>query len=217
MYEIPLFPLKTVLFPGMPLSLHIFEERYKQMMRQCLQEHIPFGVVLIQHGEEVGAPAQPHVVGCTARVTHVQPLEDGRMNLLAVGQDRFRILSLKHDKPFLVGVVEILPLQVGDPAALAAETARLRPLVERYLGILAQANQIEYRAEQLPDEAEKFAFLAAALLQMPAAKKQALLHFDSDAKLLSALRACYLEELAVLKALLKPQANDLETGPFSLN
>ncbi|HQF70729.1 MAG TPA: LON peptidase substrate-binding domain-containing protein, partial [Promineifilum sp.] len=69
MYELPLFPLNLVLFPGMPLPLHIFEERYKEMVADCLRENRPFGVVLIAEGRaEGGAPARPHVVGCTAEI-----------------------------------------------------------------------------------------------------------------------------------------------------
>ena len=88
-----LFPLNTVLFPGMPLPLHIFEERYKIMIGRCIDEDRPFGVVLIQSGTEVGNPAVPHVVGTTALIAAVKRLEDGRMNLIAVGQERFRSLE----------------------------------------------------------------------------------------------------------------------------
>ena len=92
MNALPLFPLNTVLFPGMPLGLYIFEERYKLMMAQCLQEEQPFGVVLIAQGKEaMGPAAEPHPVGCTAVITEVQKLNDGRMNIVAVGQERFHI------------------------------------------------------------------------------------------------------------------------------
>src|SRR5205814_5524803 len=84
-----LFPLNTVLFPGMPLPLHIFEERYKLMIGRCLEEERPFGVVLIQSGPEVGGTAVPHRVGTTAHIAAVRRLDDGRMNLIAIGQERF--------------------------------------------------------------------------------------------------------------------------------
>ena len=86
MFELPLFPLNTVLFPGMPLPLHIFEDRYKQMINNCLEEKEPFGVVLIRNGKEALGPlAQPHSIGCTARIVEVQKLSDGRMNITSVG------------------------------------------------------------------------------------------------------------------------------------
>lgn len=217
MFEIPLFPLHTVLFPGMPLTLHIFEERYKQMIQLCLRQHAPFGVALIRRGQEVGGAAEPHAIGCTARVTHVQPLEDGRMNLLAVGQDRIRIRELKHDKPYLVGVVELWPLAAADAPKLAAANEQLRPLVSRYLTILASADQVDLNTIKLPAEPEAFAFLAASLLQIPVEKKQTLLLQQDTRQLFAALHTFYREEVSVLKALLRPPEDDRQPGPFSLN
>jgi Lon protease-like protein len=85
LHEIPLFPLNTVLFPGMPLPLHIFEDRYKGMINQSIQEATPFGVVLIREGAEVGDTAIPYDVGTSAFVTQVERLPDGRMNINTVG------------------------------------------------------------------------------------------------------------------------------------
>jgi len=69
--ELPLFPLNTVLFPGATLPLHVFEERYKQMINQCLESRSPFGVLLIRSGNEVGTPTEPFEVGTTASIAHV--------------------------------------------------------------------------------------------------------------------------------------------------
>src|SRR6476646_8248404 len=77
MPEIPLFPLSTVLFPGGTLPLHIFEERYKLMISECMERQAPFEVALIKSGSEVGGPAEPHGVGTTARISRVQELEGG--------------------------------------------------------------------------------------------------------------------------------------------
>ena len=93
MLDLPLFPLNTVLFPGMPLSLHIFEDRYKRMIGECIDSGNPFGVVLIKRGQEANGPlAEPHEIGCTARIIEVEPLSEGRMNIVVLGQKRFRIL-----------------------------------------------------------------------------------------------------------------------------
>ena len=111
--ELPLFPLNTVLFPGQVLPLHIFEERYRLMIRRCLAEDAPFGVALIQTGAEVGAAAEPHTVGTVARIIESSHLPDGTMNIVTVGTERFRIHRLIHDQPYLRGEVEIFPLDAA--------------------------------------------------------------------------------------------------------
>ena len=89
---LPLFPLEqVVLFPGMSLPLHIFEERYKVMIGACQVTDQLFGVLLIKNGSEVGAPAQPERVGCTARMLRIDRLPDGRMTILTIGEQRFRL------------------------------------------------------------------------------------------------------------------------------
>jgi hypothetical protein len=123
MYELPLFPLNTVLFPGMPIDLHIFEPRYLLMISRCLTAEQPFGVVLIRTGLEAnGALAEPYSIGTTARISTVEHLADGRMNLTALGEERFEILSLDRSGPYLVGQV-----QAARPAANPAGTARNAP------------------------------------------------------------------------------------------
>ena len=83
--KLALFPLHTVLFPGMALPLHIFEPRYRQLVDHCLETNSAFGVVLIQSGREVGGPAIPHTIGTTARITAAERLPDGGLNIEAVG------------------------------------------------------------------------------------------------------------------------------------
>ena len=96
---LPLFPLQTVLYPGMPLPLHIFEERYRQMIDKCLEHDAPFGVTLIKKGVEVGGPAEPFDVGTSARIVEASRREDGQMDLMAQGVHRFRILETLQDRP----------------------------------------------------------------------------------------------------------------------
>jgi len=87
----------------MPLPLHIFEDRYKQMIGECLEGDRLFGVVLIRNGSEALGPlAEPHTVGCTARIMEAQPLEEGRMQITTIGERRFRIHSLNYNLPYLV-------------------------------------------------------------------------------------------------------------------
>lgn len=101
-----LFPLQTVLFPGMTLSLQVFEERYRTLVAECLETGEPFGVVLIKRGSEVGAAAVPHSMGTTAHIRRVAPTRDGRLSLEAIGERRFRILATFDDRPYLSAEVE---------------------------------------------------------------------------------------------------------------
>src|SRR5882672_7382750 len=110
---LPLFPLNTVLFPGMSLPLHIFEERYRQMINACISQNAPFGVVLIESGREVGSPATPHAIGTSAHIAGVERMADGRLHIEVVGQQRFHILSLHYDEAYLTGTIEEFPLGGG--------------------------------------------------------------------------------------------------------
>ena len=115
--ELPLFPLNNVvLFPGMKLPLHIFEERYKEMIGRCSETDSPFGVLLIKEGQEVGETAEPFTVGATARIAEVQRLDDGRMNILTQGEQRFRVVEIIQEIPYLVGLVQLLEEETGDVA-----------------------------------------------------------------------------------------------------
>ncbi len=205
MYELPLFPLETVLFPGTPVSLFIFEERYKRMMRRCIDERRPFGVALIRRGREAGSDlAEPHAVGCTARIVSVEPLDEGRMNLTAMGEERFRILELSYDQPYLAGKVETLPFAASHSVEMARGARRLGPWVERYLALLDRANPemgMKLDRLQLPDDPLLLLCWAAALLQVPAAEKQPLLEAPSASELAEGVARLYRRETAVLGGL----------------
>ena len=106
--RIPLFPLNLVLFPGMDLPLHIFEDRYKDMIGECLNQNAPFGVVLIKEGPEVGAPADPERIGTSARILRSELLDQGRMNIMTKGEHRFEIEEIVQRVPHLIGRVRFL-------------------------------------------------------------------------------------------------------------
>ena len=215
-YDLPLFPLNTVLFPGMPISLHIFEERYKRMIGDCVTKRQPFGVVLIKRGPEVNGSAEPQAVGCAAHIAQLQPLADGRMNLIAIGQERFYIHTLHHDKPYLVGTVENLPLRRGSEENTAVHTRQLHHLLIEYLELLAEMGQVEFDLEKLPTDPLELAYLTATLVQAPAPQKQTLLVINHEPELVTAAYHTCRYELAVLKAMAAAQ-NPPQVGPFSLN
>ena len=147
--HLPLFPLHTVLAPGIALPLHVFEERYRIMVRRCLDASVPFGVVLIREGSEV-APSDGEAselaiagVGTFAEIREASKYADGRWDLLVVGTGRFTVLDVDSEtEPYLVGDVELLPDEVGDPDTAAH-------LVER-----VGARFIKYLRELQPREGE---------------------------------------------------------------
>ena len=105
---LPLFPLNVVLFPGAPLPLRIFENRYKIMIGECIEMKQPFGVVLIKEGPEVGGTAQPHRVGTTARILKAEPSGQAMYRIQTVGERRFRIQNIIDGNPYLKAEVEYL-------------------------------------------------------------------------------------------------------------
>ena len=217
MFELPLFPLNTVLFPGMPLALHIFEERYKEMIGICLEKRLPFGVILIRNGQEArGSLAEPYEVGCTARIINSESLPDGRMNIEVVGQNRFRLLSLKHDRPYLVGDVELYPLGEDNAPSLMQSGLRLRPWVQRYMQLLTNACDVNLEPKQVPQDPLVLAYLAAVLLQVPPDQKQYLLAAERAIDLLTDMHAIYRREVALLQAMFQGGSPTIESS-FSAN
>lgn len=217
MQELPLFPLDTVLFPGAPLHLHIFEERYKRMINFCINQDQPFGVVLIEHGMEAfGALAQPHSIGTMAQIVQVQRLADQRLKIAVVGLSRFRIISLEPDLyPYLIGYVEPLKISNLDGQDLFERGKRLRYWVGRYLKSLADAGGGQFDLGQFPDEPIDLAYLSAAMLELNNLEKQALLAQDHADELLNKVITMFRREIALLRAL---SAKMVESqGQFSLN
>ena len=202
-YSLPLFPLHFVLFPQFPLQLHVFEDRYRGMISECIERNQPFGVVLIAEGQETGAPAVPHHVGCVARILAVKTLDDGRLNLLAVGEKRFKLLEYSEaDLPYLVGRVEALDdgeSSVADPEKALREVHRL---FRKYLRLLAECSGMALPDLALPDEPTALGFCIAAVAQLPAMEKQRLLEMtDAQVRLKSEKRLLrrHIKELEALK------------------
>jgi uncharacterized protein len=142
---LPLFPLGTVLYPGLLLPLHIFEERYRQLVRDLLanSEGPRFGVVAIREGRETGVSGVSalYPVGCTAVLRQVQKYPDGRYDIVTVGVQRFRLLALDDSQPYLQGEVELLPEEAGDPAEAQLAARAVRPAFSGYLRALAALAQ----------------------------------------------------------------------------
>jgi Lon protease-like protein len=213
--EIPLFPLSVVLFPHMPLPLHIFEERYRQMMRDCEDEGTSFGVVAIREGVEAMGPATPHPVGTLAQLRKVEKLDDGRYNLLVVGASRFRIVGLSTRKPYLVGEIEYLQDgDAGEPGS--ADLARQVGAAFRgYADTLRQLAGQDPTTIELPDDHELLSYLVSATLQVELARKQELLEMDAAGARLRGCLALLRREAVLLDQMLARR--DAPTGAFSPN
>jgi Lon protease-like protein len=175
--RLPLFPLHTVLFPGLPLPLHIFEERYKQMIAHCLAEDVPFGVVLIERGLEAGGPAVPYRVGTAARITRLERQDGGRMNLVAIGERRFHIEELARDRLYLTGSVTWLT--EGEEEDVCELSARVRESLAVYLAGLFHLLDQEPAEVELPDEPTRLSYITAAILQVGIGEKQRLLEAET--------------------------------------
>ncbi|TVR22317.1 MAG: hypothetical protein EA396_06525 [Anaerolineaceae bacterium] len=218
MIDLPLFPLNLVLFPGMPLNLHIFEERYKIMIGECIDGRKPFGVVLIANKQpDTSRRAAPCLIGCTAQITGVQPLQEGRMNITAIGKDRFQVETFRHDKPYLSGDANLYPLAADISAQTRHISANLRHRLKRYLDILQRTRQGQFQTANIPRNPVTLAYLSAVLLQAEQDEKQSLLEADSLDDLIRQLNDIYRNEVTLLDVLMNPPDDLDSNGTFSLN
>jgi len=135
--QVPLFPLNTVLFPGGPLPLRIFEARYVDMISACMKDNTSFGVLLIEDGQEASGPAKTVDVGTLARIVDFYQGNDGLLGVTAVGTHRFRLLSAERQGDGLnVGTIELLPAET--PMSLPDEYASLSTILEAILDDLGK-------------------------------------------------------------------------------
>ena len=203
--SLPLFPLNTVLFPGQVLPLHVFEPRYRQMIATCSEKGSPFGVVLIQDGEEVGGPAKPYEVGTTARITQVERLGDGGFNIISVGELRFRIRTLRQTPAgYLSADVTLWPWLPSDENAARMLVTNVQERLRRYMGLLAQATGVSLDAarDDLPKQSAALACLTAIALQVEPVEKQDLLSSPSIESLLSKEVNLLQREVRMLQVML---------------
>lgn len=218
MYQLPLFPLNMVLFPGTPIQLHIFEERYKRMIGRCIRSRRPFGVVFAEQSAEALEPlAEPFPVGCSAQIIHVEHLEQGKMNIVAVGRERFRILSIdRRTQPYLLGWVEEYPLTPPSQGEQDSSVRVLRYQLEQFIQMLVQSGGMQFDFGDLPEDPVNLAYMAAAILQTSPAQKQNLLSVEKAEDLFMGLKSAYRRELALLKTVVA-RKDEEQIGLFSRN
>jgi uncharacterized protein len=183
---LPIFPLELVLLPGVPLPLHIFEPRYKEMIAECLEQNKPFGVVRASSDGVAD-------IGCTAEIVSVtKKYDDGRMDILTRGVERFEVIQVNEDREFLQAEISVVQDEdePGKPAAqMVTQAVRLHAEIAKLAGAEPSG----------PDEhAGNLSFLLAGSLPLDLDFKQNLLSTLSEAKRLEAVVG-YLE--AVLPGL----------------
>jgi Lon protease-like protein len=218
---LPLFPLGTVLYPGLVLPLNIFEERYRQLVRDLLDGPKPrrFGVIAIREGRETGIDGVSALynVGCLATVRDVTELPDGRYELVTIGTDRFRLHGLDESKPYLRGEVELLDEPVGDETETKLAVSAVQRGFRGYLDMLATKGSAAISVPELPDEPILLSYLVAASVIIDLPERQGLLAQPTALRRLRSERALLAKETALLRSFGTTPAPDLRSSPYSQN
>ncbi len=218
---LPLFPLGSVLYPGLILPLHIFEDRYRQLVADLLAEPEPrkFGVIAIRRGRETGIDGVSalYETGCTAVVRRVEKHPDGRFDLVTVGGQRFRLIRLGAAAPYLSGEVEMLTDEAADETESAIAVPALQRSFRAYLELLSERGGAKVSIPDLPDEPVLLSYLVAAAVVVDVPDKQALLDKPDVLTRLSAERVLLAREIAMLRSLTATPAPDLRYTPYSQN
>ena len=222
---IPLFPLGSVLYPGLALPLHIFEQRYRLLVARLeagtTEEERSFGVVAIRSGHEVGAASVSalHEVGTTALLRRVTPYPDGRSDILTTGARRFRLLAVDHSQPYLQAEVEWLPETTEAPSDLDSPAGAVASQFTRYQQTLAgdDAGDEGEEPATLPDDPTVLSYLVSAAMVLDLADRQRLLAAPTTADRLRALTGLLNRELAALRLLGAVPATDLLRSGITLN
>jgi len=195
LYDVPLFPLGTVLFPGGLLPLRIFETRYMDMAKICLKNETPFAVCLIASGRETGQPAIPHEIGTLARIMDWDMPQLGVLNVSCRGEQRFRILTHRFETSGLQRAdIEFMDLGASQP--LASHQQFLGDLLARVIDHLDEGKPLQ---PHRLDDADWVGYRLAELLPITPASRQQLLEMSDAADRLDLIHDI-LEDKGLLKA-----------------
>lgn len=172
--ELPLFPLHAVLFPDGALALRIFEQRYMEMAAECMRRDSPFGVCLIERGSEVGEPAQPHALGCTATIGSWEMATLGVLQVTVRGGRRFRIIEQAPDARQLIRA-RVQALRDEAPASVPEELKTMLPLLA---AVVQDAGEARIPPPHRYDDASWVGYRFAEILPIPLGARQKLLELD---------------------------------------
>jgi len=217
--EIPIFPLATVLFPGTILPLHIFEERYKEMMRYAIDHNGLFGLSF-RDNANVGKDTVPEIgsVGCLAKINAVMPLEDGRMNLISSGVLRYRITGYPQMVPFLIARVETF---TDEPEHDEELTNLFESLSKTSKELVAAAQSLNETGAvfnpDLPEDPEAFSLQITSMLPIENDLKQTFLEMTSTRSRLMRLKPLINSTLSNYTARLQMQERAKSNGHGKLH
>jgi Lon protease-like protein len=218
---VPLFPLNTVVFPGVATPMHVFEERYRTMVRELLALETGFdrvfGIVAIREGYEVGAHGAQsvHRVGSLVQLTEARPYDDGRFDIEVIGRERLRVLAHDSTGPYLRGEVTLLPDE--DEPEAAAEAERTLAVFETYRQRLSDLRGGPVLVGNMPRDPAYLSYALASTCLLTLPQRQALLEIDSATERLGTLRRTLHEEMRAMRALPSLPATEVARTRWSPN
>jgi Lon protease-like protein len=223
--QVPVFPLNAVLFPGVVVPLHVFEDRYRAMMRDLLAVPDPadrvFGVVAIREGYEVGdhGVQSAHRVGTLVQLTEVEAYDDGRFDIEVTGRQRIRMQSMDTSGEYFTAQVDVLtdPPSAATSADEAAQVARTLEVFGRYRALLGGLRGGDLLTGRLPDDPEYLSYTLAAACLLTLRERQELLEADTPADRLAMLTRMLREEIRAVRALPSLPATEVARTRWSPN
>lgn len=219
----PIFPLNAVVFPGVTVPLHVFEDRYRALVHHLLtiaaKPDRLFGIVAIREGYEVGTHgvASVHRVGCVVQMTSVEPYPDGRFDIEVVGRRRLRMDGLDTSGPFLVGDVETVDEPPDTSAAAAQEATLARETFEQYRRQLSDLRGDDVLDGDLPRDPEYLSYSLAATCLLTLRERQELLESPTATERLAMLRHALHEEMRAMTAIPSLPATEVARTAWSPN
>ena len=218
---VPLFPLNAVLFPGVVTPLHIFEDRYRALVRELTKIETVFdrvfGIIAIREGYEVGdhGMQSAHRVGTLVQLTEVEPYEDGRFDIEVIGRQRLRVIESDGSGAFLRGEVELLP--DDDEPDAAAEARAALSVFETYRDQLSDLRGGPVLTGEMPSDPAYLSYALASTCLLTLPQRQALLEAESARERLGMLRRTLHEEMRAMRALPSLPATEVARTRWSPN
>jgi Lon protease-like protein len=223
---LPIFPLNTVVFPGVTMPLHVFEERYRAMVKHLLALDDPatrlFGIVAIREGYEVGAHESRAMyrTGCVVQLTEVRPYDDGRYDIEVVGRHRMRVDAINADGPFVVAELTDLPDEEPEDVTeddILDEAGRALGAFDDYRALLSEIRGGEVLIGKMPRDPELLSYSLAATALLSLKERQSLLETRTTHERLVMLRHTLREEIRAMHAVPSVPATEVARTSWSPN